>query len=120
MIAGQVDSLNLPLLLLTLRGPYGHATVEVMVDTGYTGNLSLPRSLIQRLGLPRVSRAWVHLADGRMTASYLYQVEVEWVSGPVTCVALENQISDCLLGRSLLDNHALSIDFGPAKTVEVR
>lgn len=117
---GHVDWLNRPMQPLTVRGPYGHEQGEAMIDTGFTNSLTLPSSVVQRLGLRRESIAPSRLADGSVANAYTYWVDVDWVDGPRRCIVFEVDLPEWLIGRSLLDGYLLEIDFGTTKKVEVR
>ncbi len=47
-----------------------------MVDTSFTGHLTLPRDVAGSLALPR--RGFVELADGSSTALDVYEARVLW------------------------------------------
>jgi clan AA aspartic protease len=117
---GTVDWLNRPALTLVVRGPYGHETVTAYIDTGFAGSLALPGPLLARLGTKPTGQVPIRLANGRTSLAYAHWVQLDWVDGPRRCIALETALDDCLVGRTLLDGHRLEIDFGTAKTVEVR
>jgi len=119
-MTGSVDWVNRPWLPLVLAGPYGRATVQAMVDTGFSENLSLTPSVIRQLGLRPESVVAARLGDGSVGVIPSYRVEVEWVNGTIRCTAVAGDVPECLLGRGLLNGLVLAIDFGVAKTVEVR
>ncbi len=94
--------------------------MDAIVDTGFNGFISFPRNLVQRLGLLRRGAQPSQLADGRFSVEPAYLIEVEWVSGPLRCVGTSGDLSETLIGTALLEGRALTIDFGEAKTVEIR
>ena len=53
-IRGTVDALRFAQIPITLRGADGNPdkTIDVLIDTGFDGALSLPPALIGELGLP--------------------------------------------------------------------
>ena len=52
MITGVVTDDRQPVIHLLVRGPAGQEQeIEAIIDTGFDGWLSLPSSLITRLGL---------------------------------------------------------------------
>ena len=52
MIEGVVNSAYEAVIPLSLQGPAGQAQqVEAVIDTGFTGFLTLPPSLVAELGL---------------------------------------------------------------------
>lgn len=51
MIQGEVNDAYEAVISLTVQGPLGQATeVEAVIDTGFTGFLSLPTALVTELG----------------------------------------------------------------------
>lgn len=65
-LVGSVNTRREAILPLTVRGPVGTATFDVLVDTGFDGSLLLPRAMAARLGLPVVSSTSGALADGTL------------------------------------------------------
>lgn len=64
---------------LTVRGSDDlEASFDAVVDTGFTGELCLPRSLIVRLGLAWWRRARSLLADGSETLFDVHRATLEW------------------------------------------
>jgi predicted aspartyl protease len=52
-------------------------TIECLVDTGFTGALVLPRSLVARLGLSVVGREVFEMVGGRRFVAAVALAEVE-------------------------------------------
>lgn len=52
--------------------------VEAIIDTGYTGSLTLPPALIAALGLRWQTMDRVTLADGSESIFEVYEAKVEW------------------------------------------
>lgn len=52
--------------------------VEMLIDTGFTGFLSLPLSIIESLGLPWIFRDSVTLGDGSEVIFEMYRATVIW------------------------------------------
>jgi clan AA aspartic protease len=86
--------------LVTAR--IGSRSVELVLDTGFDGALSLPRRAVEELRLPRVGRVSCDLADGTMAKMDVFEAGIDWL-GTVRCV--EVVVSDAgppLLGMGLL------------------
>jgi predicted aspartyl protease len=67
MITGTVNPLQEARIPLTVRGPGGHEEdIEAVIDTGFTGWLTLPPALIAAMGLTWRGRDSAILADGRL------------------------------------------------------
>ena len=65
MIQGVVNSVYEAVITLSVQGPEGQAReVDAVVDTGFTGFLTLPPALVAELGLPFETTGHATLADG--------------------------------------------------------
>ncbi len=77
MIRGIVTVDCEPVIRLRVRGPTGLvADVDVVVDTGFTGALVLPATVVTALGLPWQSGGTAVLADGTTCQTDYYEVEL--------------------------------------------
>jgi predicted aspartyl protease len=108
------------MLAVALRGVLGAVSVEALVDTCFNGHLIVTPDIVSRLGLRYYGPVAGMQADGQVRVRRGYLVEVDWLAGPVRCVAVESNLPWCVVGTALLDGRRLEIDFGTAKTVEVR
>lgn len=65
MIRGQVSSDQQALVAIDIMDAEGRPrSLEVILDTGFTGYLTLPTEAIQQLGLPVVGQRTFELANG--------------------------------------------------------
>ena len=65
MIEGVVNASYEAMVTRLLRGPDGDVRdIEAVIDTGYSGFLTLPPRLVAELGLPFVTSAQAILANG--------------------------------------------------------
>lgn len=109
MIEGFVNARLEAILPLSLRGPRGpEREVDAVIDTGYSGSLTLPPSLVAELGLPYVLSSKATLADDTEVGFNVYSVTTLWDSGPRRIEA-DAVGSTPLVEMALLDNHDLSI-----------
>ena len=110
MIQGYVNDIYEAIVPFTLQGPSGQTRdIEAVIDTGYTGFLTLTRALVTELQLRYRNRDLAILADGREAVFDVYGVAVLW-DGNVR--HLDAYISDAapLVGMRLLDGHNLNIE----------
>ena len=107
---GVVNARMEAVLRLRVRGPDGaEAEIDAVVDTGYTGSLTLPASLATSLGLARRSGGRAVLADGSSRRFDTYAAEVAWVGSWRGVVA--SAIGDeALVGMGLLTGHELRVE----------
>lgn len=94
--------------ILRLRLTAGEA-VECLVDTGFTGALVLPQSLVARLSIPIVGREVFEMVGGRQFVADVALAEVEWLGTTRTVRVIVSE--DTLLGTELLDGTKLVIDY---------
>ncbi len=95
---------------LPLRGPEGQAReIEAVVDTGFTGFLTLPTVLVTELGLAFVGQGRAMLANGSEDVFDVWDVTVLWDGQPRYVVADEADTTP-LVGMSLLDSHSLYVE----------
>ncbi len=97
-------------LRLRLRGFNGaSADVEALIDTGYSGALSLPLQVASQLGLIPRRGGVIFLADGTSVNYVSFGVDVEWYSNYRPIVA-SSFGDDIVIGMGLLSGHALMIE----------
>ncbi len=78
MMQGNVNNSNEAILPLRIRGQDGaEILVESIIDTGFTGSLTLPISTVSTLGLELESVGEALLADGSVRQYDLYSAEVQ-------------------------------------------
>src|SRR5437762_13370584 len=98
MVTGAVNPFREAIVRLYVRGPSGQEQeVEALVDTGFTGALTLPPDLIAALGLPFRRSGRGLLADGTQSLFAVFEATVIWDGQPRT-VAVDRIPSDPLLG----------------------
>ena len=79
MIEGVVNADYEAVIPLTVQGPAGQAQdIEAVIDTGFTGFLSLPSGVVVALGLPFISASQATLADGSQVTLNAYRAMVLW------------------------------------------
>jgi clan AA aspartic protease len=94
---------------LTVRGHSGREQeVEAVIDTGYTGALTLPATLIMLLGLRWQSTQRATLADGSMCVVQVHVGKVVW-DGKVRQILVDEAETDPLIGMRLLRGHELKM-----------
>ena len=101
MIVGIVQGRE-PLIRLTIRGFRGRQQeIEAVVDSGYTGWLTLPPTAIAALNLRWRTFGRGILADGSVSAFDVYQAKVVW-DGHVRPVFVDEFAATPLIGMALL------------------
>ena len=83
--------------------------VEALIDTGFSGFLSLPLSMIESLGLNWIFSDFVTLGDGSEVIFQMYRATVIW-DGQFKVVDVAASESEPLLGMSLLYGFKLQVE----------
>ena len=90
-------------------GPNGEEQgIAAILDTGFSGFLTLPTSVIEALELPWLGRGQALVGDGSHQAFDLYAATVVWdgVPRPIQVASTE---TEPLLGVDMLYDHELRI-----------
>ncbi|MFN9173125.1 MAG: clan AA aspartic protease [Synechocystis sp.] len=83
--------------------------IETVIDTGFTGFLSLPSAIIATLNLPWSASDIVTLGDGSETLFDLYTAIVIW-DGQYRDIYIAESETEPLLGMAMLYGYRLQID----------
>jgi excinuclease ABC subunit B len=96
---------------ITIIGPNGAETVEALVDTGSTFT-TVPRPLLQRLGVVPFTRARLRLANGQVVEADLGEVraELDGLAPRTIICAFGEPESSPLIGAQALENFLLGVD----------
>jgi clan AA aspartic protease len=122
MISGTVNARLEAIVQVTVHDANGHPhPVDAVVDTGFTGYLTLPPSTIATLGLRWLASQQGQLADGTVVVFDIYAATVVWDGRP-RAVRVNASDSEPLLGTRMLQDHELRVEVrdGGGVTVEAR
>ena len=110
MIEGAVNDAYEAVVALSLQGPEGQAQdIEAVIDTGYSGFLTLPTALVTALGLPFAYIGRALLANDDEVTFDVHYVTVLW-DGQPRHIRADATGSTPLVGMLLLDQHSLNIE----------
>ena len=112
-----------PVLPLTLL-PLGNSVqdgieIEAVVDTGFDGELTLPRGLIRRLGYPYAGFTRGTLADGSAVRFDYHEGSLLWHGREERAVVVLAADGNPLIGMALLRGSRLTIDAVPGGAVRI-
>ena len=109
MIRGTVFPNRQALIAVALLDTAGQfQSFEFILDTGFDGDLSLPRQTLQRLEILPEGRLPVELADGTRTTAHTWEATALW-DGERRSVTLTESEEEALLGMSLLWGNHISL-----------
>ena len=110
MIRGRVSENQQALVSVDILDDKGfYQSVEVILDTGFTGYLTLPPGSIERLGLPSVGQRTFELANGDLFEFEAYLASVSWHGSQKDVLVLRSD-SVPLLGMTLLWGSRITMD----------
>ncbi len=110
MIEGTVNERLEAAVTLTVGGTSGReSSVDAVVDTGYSGHLTLPPSIVASLGLRPAGTSRAMLADGSEVRFNFYGATVLW-AGRALDIQVDEADAVPLVGMDLLHGHRLQID----------
>ncbi len=102
MISGIVNAEREAVLQVILHDFVGkEQKIEAVVDTGYTGWLTLPPEIVSKLGLAWRERGGATLADGSQALFNVYNATVVWDSNLVI-IPVDEIDAEPLIGMSLM------------------
>ena len=117
MITGVVNERHEATIKLVVHHVNGQEQeVEAILDTGFSGSLTLPPDVITALGLPWRTRGSVILANGEEDQFDIYAVVVRW-DGAQRNILVEAADTDPLVGMALLTGYDVHIQVAKGGTV---
>ena len=96
----------------------GQADVEAVIDTGFTGHLTLPVEVVGSLTLPELGSEEMLLADGNTEIASVHRATVEW-HGRSRMVPVHAVGNEPLLSMALLAGNRLRMDVVPGGEVVI-
>ena len=110
MVRGTVSGDQRALITIEIMDVEGRPhPVEVALDTGFTGCLSLPGETIRQLGLTSVGTRSFEPAEGQLIELEAYLAEVSW-SGRSTDALVLRSDSAPRLGMTMLQGNRITMD----------
>jgi len=110
---GQVDSNGRALVAVSVRSSSTMPAhdIEAWIDTGFNGELVLPREQIDEFALQHSGTVKAILADGSEVALKTYACLIDWFGEERSLEVVANDGEQPLLGVGLLVGHDLHISY---------
>lgn len=110
---GFVDSAGRALLEIELKRTRNSSAHRVIawIDTGFTGDLVLPRTSVDELSMPLIGTVGAVLADGSQANMEVYECFIQWFDELQRLEVVANDGQHALLGVGLLLDRDLRIDY---------
>ena len=119
MITGVVNARHEATIRLAIHHVNGQEEgIEAILDTGFSGSLTLPPTVISALGLPWRTRGTVILANGSEDQFDIYAGVIGW-NGTTRNILIEAADTDPLVGMALLTGYDVHIQVAEGGTVTI-
>lgn len=109
MIQGYVNENYEAIISVAVKNGDSLKCFDAVIDTGFTGFLSLPIAIIMELGLQWSYRDRATLGDGSETVFDVYSAEIVW-NGQLREIEIDAAETEPLLGMGLLRGYRLLVD----------
>ncbi len=106
------------ILPISLRTARGNVTIDFVIDTGFTGYLTLPEAAVFAMGLAFVEEILANLATDAQVYLPVHSATILW-NGAEREVGVLATGKRPLLGTALLSEHELLIQFRNGGLVQV-
>lgn len=113
MTTGSINQARQATLSLSIFDAASQQLVSfnLVIDTGFNGDVQLPRSEIARLNLPQIGMTVAELADGGFVESRMYDAIVLWQGARKAVKVIDGAEGIPLVGSSLLWGTAMTIEW---------
>ena len=118
MMQGYVNENYEAVLTVVVKNGNKFKSINAVIDTGFTGFLSLPIAIITELDLSWNYRDRGTLGDGSETLFDIYDAMVIW-NGQYREIEVNRAETDPLIGMSLFRSYRLQIDTIPGGLVTI-
>ena len=121
MITGAVSTLRFPSIAIELIDGEGRSRViDAHLDTGFSGELTLPKAAIAELGIKMIDRSnYYRIGNNELALFNAYAATIRWHGGLRQVTAMESEIFP-VVGVGLLWENNLSVDFIIGGNVAIR
>ncbi|MGG6269971.1 clan AA aspartic protease [Leptolyngbya sp. AN03gr2] len=109
MMQGYVNESDEAIICVVVKSGNKLKSVNAVIDTGFTGFLSLPAAMIAELELAWSYRDRATLGDGSETLFDIYEASVIW-DGQFREIEINSANTEPLLGMRMLRGYRLQVD----------
>ncbi|BAU14235.1 hypothetical protein LEP3755_47800 [Leptolyngbya sp. NIES-3755] len=120
MILGNVNPRREAIIQFAVLGENNQRQgIKAVIDTGYTGFLTLPSAIIRALELTWYMQEEGILGDGSLCLFDVYEASVIW-DGQIRAIEINESETDPLVGMGLLESYELNIQSIPGGLVTIK
>ena len=120
MMIGNVNSRREAIIQLAVLGENNQRRgIKAVIDTGYTGFLTLPSALIAKLGLTWFMQEEGTLGDRSLCMFNVFEAFIIW-NGQIRAIEINESEAEPLVGMGLLEGYELNIQGLAGGTVTIK
>ena len=109
MMIGNVNSRREAIIQFAVLGENNQRQgIKAVIDTGYTGFLTLPSTIITTLGLTWYMQEEGILGNGSLCMFNVFEASVLW-DGQIKLIEINESETEPLVGMGLLEGYELNI-----------
>ena len=109
MMMGNINSRREAIIQFAVLGENNQRqAIKAVIDTGYTGFLTLPSAIITKLGLTWYMQEEGILGNGSLFLFNVFEASVIW-DGQLKSIEVNDSETDPLVGMGLLEGYELNI-----------
>ena len=116
-VEGHVDDQGQPIMEIRVGGSRGEISLNAIVDTGFSGDVSLPTSIAVQLGLELWGSEVFELADGNRVEGLVFAGRLVLEDEEREAEIVLSNSQEALLGTGLLRGRCLEIDFRSKRVI---
>ena len=110
-VEGYVDDQGQAIIEIAVGGSRGEISLNAIVDTGFSGDVSLPTSTAVQLGLELCGSEIFELADGSRVEGLVFVGQLRLGNEAREAEIVLSNSQEALVGTGLLRGRRLEIDF---------
>ena len=112
-VSGSINRVRQPTIPVAVLDPERRQfiTFNFIVDTGFDGDLQLPKADISRLGLTSTGTVNTQLADGQVVRARTYPATVVWLGTSTAVNVIESEKNIPLMGAKLLWGSSMTVQW---------
>src|SRR6266704_3967830 len=112
MLKGFVNARREPVIRIALLSSRNRSqSFPAVIDTGFNGTLSLPETLMRRLGWRWIGHESYEIATGDVVREKVFVGRIRWMRQIQEVDIVASHAKDILIGTRLLEGRRLMLDF---------
>lgn len=120
MISGTVNHRREAVIRISIQNQAGQfIEFDGVIDTGFDGSLTLPKAVIDSLGLPWRGKSSTLLANGAIDEFDVFAGKTNW-DGAIRNVLIEAAETDPLVGMAMMQGFELQVRIKPGGSLILR